>query len=93
MDGLTGLNPLKLMRKIIKKTLDKPVSICYNKDTKEKEETEMTMGLICTTMTVRELMEILKNYDADAEVDLISSRNSATLEIEGTEIMSHESGW
>ncbi len=53
----------------------------------------MTIGLICTTMTVRELMEILKNYDADAEVDLISSRNSATLEIEGTEIMSHESGW
>ena len=81
------------MRKIIKKTLDKPEHRCYNKDTKKEEETKMKKGLTCTTMTVKEIMEVLKTYDADAEVDLISSRNSATLEIEGTEIMSHESGW
>ena len=36
MDGLIGLNVLKPTKKIIKKTLDKPVGICYNKDTKEK---------------------------------------------------------
>lgn len=44
-------------------------------------------------MTVAELMKILSQYDEDAEVEIISTRNEAILDVDFDTIMCDESGW